>query len=88
MPAMRFRSRTLRRVKIRTPGGKTVTHYRSRKNSKAHCAKCKAVLPGVPRGSKTEIKKMSKSKRRPERPFGGMFCSACSRKEHIARIRG
>ncbi|MBI2147294.1 50S ribosomal protein L34e [Candidatus Woesearchaeota archaeon] len=80
MPAGHLRSRTKRRVFRRTPSGGVSLQYRNRKPSKAHCAGCSAVLPGVPRVSSRKLMKMPRSAKRPERPYGGMFCSRCSRK--------
>lgn len=79
MPTGRLKSRTFRRVFVKTPGAKTVLHYERRKPSKAHCAKCKKVLSGVPRELPHKMKTMAKTKKRPERPFGGVLCSSCSR---------
>ena len=82
MPTGKHKSRTFRRVFVKTPGAKTVLHYKRRKPNKAHCAKCKKVLPGVPRELPYKMRNMAKTKKRPERPFGGVLCSSCSR-EHI-----
>ena len=49
MPRQRYRSRSLRRVYVRTPGGRTVIHYEKRKSLPAKCAICGAELQGVPR---------------------------------------
>ena len=74
MPANRFRSRSYKRVHKNTPGGRNVLRY------KKICAECGKVLHGVPRGRPYEIRKLSKSARRPNRPFGGHLCSSCTRK--------
>ena len=55
------KSRTLRRVFVRTPGGRTVVHYRKRKPSKAKCGVCGAILKGVPRGRPYKMKNMPKT---------------------------
>ncbi len=83
MKPSKFKSRTFRRVKVKTPGGRTVTHYRKRKPAKAKCASCKAPLKGVPRERPYKIKRLAKTKKRPERPFGGVLCSRCARKKII-----
>ena len=80
MPEGKFRSRTYRRIFVRTPGSRTVMHYRRRKPSKAVCGTCKTVLAGVPQGLPYVIAKFPRSARRPERPYGGNLCSACTRK--------
>jgi len=33
------------------------------------------------------MRNMPKTKKRPERPFGGVLCSKCSREEIVSRIR-
>lgn len=84
----RLRSRTFRRVFARTPGSRVVLHYKRRKPNFAQCAGCGARLKGVPRGRVTEFKNMPKTAKRPERPFGGVLCSACSRRKIISMTRG
>lgn len=77
----KHRTRTYRRVKVKTPGARLKIHYRKRKPKMAHCAHCKKELKGVPRDLPYKIRKLSKTKKRPERPFGGYLCSECMRKE-------
>lgn len=79
MPRGNKRSRTLRRIYVKTPGARTVIHYRPRKPSKAHCAHCGVQLAGVPREFVSVMKNLPKTAKRPERPYGGMLCSACTR---------
>jgi large subunit ribosomal protein L34e len=81
------RSRTLRRVSRRTPGSKTVLQYRKRKPSKAKCSKCGKLLPGVPRERPYKMARMAKTKKRPERPYGGSLCSACMRRKMVTEAR-
>ena len=87
MTLPRHRSRSLRRVKVRTPGGKTVTHYRKRTPKAAKCGNCSDVLKGVPRGRPSKLKNMPKTAKRPERPYGGVLCSSCMRKQVKAEAR-
>jgi large subunit ribosomal protein L34e len=82
-----FKSRSIRLISVKVPGGRTVIHYKYKKPKKAHCARCKAPLAGVPRERPYKIRKMSKTQKRPERPFGGMLCSRCMRAEIIKRIK-
>ncbi len=77
---MHKRSRSMRRVKVRTPGGRVVIRYEKRRPSHARCAVCGKPLHGVPRLRPSEIRKLSKTERRPERPYGGYLCSECMRK--------
>lgn len=80
MPRGMHKSKTLRQVFVKTPGGKTVKHYRRRKPSKAVCGSCKKELKGVPKNIPAKVRAMPKSARRPERPYGGNLCSACTRR--------
>lgn len=86
MVAPRFRNKTLRKVKVKTPGGETKIHYRKRKPSKAQCGGCGVLLKGVPRERPYKMKQMGKTKKRPERPYGGVLCSKCMRKKMIEVI--
>lgn len=79
MPAGKHKSGRFRKIFVRTPGSKTVVHYRKRKPSKARCGKCKKVLAGMPNLSHSKLKNLPKSCKRPERPYGGVLCSACTR---------
>jgi large subunit ribosomal protein L34e len=83
-----LRSRTYRRIKAVTPGGKKKLQYKKRKPAKAICASCGDLLHGVPRERPYMIRKLSKTERRPERPFGGVLCSKCMRLKIIASARG
>jgi len=56
--------------------------YRKRKESKQQCGSCGAVLKGIPR---VKISKLSKTQRRPERPYGGVLCSKCTRKKMVEK---
>ncbi|PLW80464.1 50S ribosomal protein L34e [Candidatus Woesearchaeota archaeon] len=76
-----FKSRTLRRVFKKTPGGDTVLHHEKRKPAHAKCGECGAVLKGVPREIPNKLNKLSKSEKKPERPYGGNLCSACTKQK-------
>ena len=79
MPRGMFKSRTFRRIFKKLPGGSTVLRYFRRKPKVAVCGRCGGKLHGIPRGNAKDIAKLSKSQRRPERPFGGVLCSKCLR---------
>ncbi|MBI2135054.1 50S ribosomal protein L34e [Candidatus Woesearchaeota archaeon] len=87
MPQPYKRSRSLRRVHIRVPGGKTKLHYRKRKPGKAHCSSCGAVLKGVLRERPNKMSSIPKTKKRPERPYAGSLCSKCMRLLIIGKAR-
>jgi large subunit ribosomal protein L34e len=83
----RHKSRTLRRIHVTTPGGRSVIHYEKRKPSPAKCAGCGATLMGVPRERPFKMRNIAKTKKRPERPYGGCLCSKCSRIAVLSKIR-
>jgi len=87
MPRINKRSRTFRRVYVKTISGKNVLHYKRRKPKIAHCANCGKVLHGIPRELPYKMRNMPKSQKRPERIFGGTLCPACTKYELIKRIR-
>ncbi len=80
MPALRYRSGSYKRTFKKTPGGVTVLHYKKKKPSKHLCADCGKLLHAVPRARPYQIRKLPKSKKRPNRPYGGYLCSECARK--------
>ena len=87
MPAPRLRSTSVRKVHVKTPGGRTTLHYRRKKPSKAICSSCKKELAGVPRERPHKMRTMAKTKKRPERPYGGTLCSKCTRREITSKAR-
>jgi large subunit ribosomal protein L34e len=72
----------------KTPGGRIVTHFRRKKVGVARCANCKKPLMGVPRLRPGKLSKLSKTKKRPTRPYGGYLCSSCMRLEIKRKVRG
>ena len=87
MPAPRLRSRSLRKLFRKVPGGRTKVHFKKRKPKSAKCGNCGAVLKGVPRAFPFRMGSMAKTKKRPERPFGGVLCSKCTRQSIIDKYR-
>lgn len=78
-------SRKRRRVFVKTPGGSVHMHFVKRKPAKAHCADCGRELPGVLAERPYRMQNTAKTKKRPQRPYGGNLCSACSRKRIAAK---
>lgn len=78
----------MKRVKRRSPSGKIKFHLRKERPQKVKCANCKMPLHGVPRLIPSKLRKLSKSDRRPERPYGGYLCSNCSREALREKARG
>lgn len=87
MVAPRYRSRSKRRVFVRTPGGKTVIHYENRKPTAGRCAVTGEILKGVPRASPALLKRLAKTKKRPQRPFGGVLSSKAMRQVVVEEAR-
>jgi len=73
------RSRTLRRKKVRTPGNRLVTHFLKRNPKVAKCARCGNPLHGIPRKIPSIFRNLAKTKKKPQRPYGGNLCSRCMR---------
>jgi len=87
MPAPRLRSRSLRKVFRKVPGNRVSIHYKKRKPQASRCGNCGAVLKGVPRELPFRMRSMSRTKKRPERPYGGVLCSRCMRIEIANKVR-
>ncbi|MCX8176886.1 MAG: 50S ribosomal protein L34e [Candidatus Bathyarchaeota archaeon] len=77
MPQPHLRTRNLKKVKVKVPGGSTKTHYKKGRVSVAICAVCKKPLAGVPFKDTAEVRKLSYSARRVWRPYGGHVCPSC-----------
>jgi len=78
-------TRSKKRYKVKTPGGKNVTHFRKKKPSYDRCKKCGAKL-NRPKLSVKELKRLPKTKKRPERPFPEL-CSKCMREYFKEKVR-
>jgi len=77
------RSRSLRRIKTKLPGGRLTIHYKRRRPSHAVDPYTKEKLHGVPNLIPSKLKKLPKTKRRPNRPYGGVLSSSSLRKKII-----
>jgi large subunit ribosomal protein L34e len=87
MVSGKHKSRSMRRVFRRTPGGKTVMAFKKRKPSKAKCAGCGKQLAGIPRERPRKMQNMPKTAKRPDRPYGGILCAPCTRKKILEKAR-
>jgi large subunit ribosomal protein L34e len=67
------------KIKRRTPTGRVIIKVKMKKTKYAKCARCGKPLHGVPRLNPTELGKLAKTEKRPERAYGGYYCSSCSR---------
>lgn len=73
MPRPARRSRSLRRIQRKSPGGETKKRYERRKGTKAKCAICKKRLQGA-----SCSKVLSKTQKHPKRLFAGNLCHQCT----------
>ena len=81
------RSRTLRRLQVKLPGGRTVWHYEERKPRNAKCGKCGSALKGIKRERPVKMRNMARTMKTVQRPYGGNLCSRCMRSLIIGRAR-
>ena len=79
--------RSGKRKLVKTPSGKFYFKSIKKKANYPHCATCNRVLPGVARGTRVEVRRMSLSERKPNRPYGGQICSPCLRRKLIKANR-
>jgi len=75
----------LKKKYVKLPGNKIKVIFKKRKPKSAKCGICGKELQGIPRLRKGDFRKLSKSERRPNRPYGGNLCSRCMRNEIIRR---
>jgi len=87
MPRPGLRVRSLRKVKIKLPGGAFIIHYFKRRPSQAVCANCKRPLQGVPTKRRIALSSLTRRQKRPERPYGGNLCPSCARQKMKSRLR-
>jgi large subunit ribosomal protein L34e len=80
-----LRSRSLKRRQVRTPGGRNVVQYRKKKPSHHKCGKCGVKL-NRSKLRVTQTSKLSKTQRRPERPYPEL-CSKCMREKFRELVR-
>lgn len=84
MPRPALRSRTTKRVIVRTPGGRLVIRIKTKKHDVPKCAICKRPLQGIP---KLTPKEERRGHRPPRRPYGGYLCHKCLRNRMKSYIR-
>jgi len=78
----KLRSTTIKRLIRKAPGGTVVTIYKPKKTGKHICGRCERTL-NVPYDQR-KVKKLSKSKKIPSRPYP-MLCSKCA--EEVERYK-
>ena len=73
MTGTNFNSNSKNRVFKKTPGTNLHVHL-TKSNPKGHfCGSSGAILNGIPKKTPNEFNKLSKSKKRPNRKYGGTF---------------
>ena len=70
------KTHSLRRRKVRLPGGRLSIHYKERRPKQARDPITRELLHGVPNLNQSDIGKIPKSQRRPNRPYGGVLSSS------------
>ena len=75
-PSLRFSKRRQRK----SPSGKSIVKFKEKKPAHAKCGVCGGKLNAVPNKTKSQMRKLSKTQKRPERVFGGVLCHACTRR--------
>lgn len=86
MVSGKHKSRSLRRVYVKTTSGKVKIHYRRRKPGIAKCGICGKPLHGIPRMLSSKFRNLAKTKKRPQRMYGGNLCSKCSRQKIMEKF--
>ena len=76
------KSRSLKRVNVKTPSGKNVIHHKKRNRQLPKCAISKKPLRGIPRLTNTKFKNLNLSSKRVSRKYGG-YMSSTALKEKI-----
>ena len=68
-----YKSRSLKRVSKKTPGNRVSTHYRRKNPSGATCGISGSKLNGISRKRPGRFNTLSKTKKRPNRKYGGTY---------------
>jgi len=64
--------------KFRKTPKRTKPYAAEYKTSKHKCALCNSIMHGMPHGKRSsEVRKLSKTERRPTAIFGGVLCNKC-----------
>ena len=87
MAGKSINSRSKNKNNVKLPGGRLKSVITGKKPSRAVCATTGKPLQAVPQLRGSAMKRLEKSKRRPERPFGGILSSKAMRSLMINRAR-
>ena len=67
----------------KTPGGKLVYHYATKKTQVSKCGDCKLALRGIPACRPVKLASLSKRVKTVNRAYGGSKCGRCVRSRII-----
>ncbi len=67
--------RKAKKIKKRTPSGRSVIRRGKKRPEAAKCAVCGAELHGMPRLKSSKLKKLPESKHVPNPPYGRYLCT-------------
>ncbi|MFH0829642.1 MAG: 50S ribosomal protein L34e [Candidatus Aenigmatarchaeota archaeon] len=81
-----LRSNSVKKMKVVTPGGRTVMHFKKGRHNHQQCANCGIKLNRVTLDPH-QIRSLAKSSRRPERRFPEL-CVKCSREMLKVKMLG
>ena len=68
-----LRSHSMARLPTRLPGSRTVLHYVRRRPSRVTCPVTGKKLQGVPAERQANMGKLTKTQKRPSRPYAGVL---------------
>ncbi|MBS3108593.1 50S ribosomal protein L34e [Candidatus Woesearchaeota archaeon] len=77
----------IRKLYSKLPGNKLKVIEKRAIPKIAGCGICGKRLQGIPKLSNSKFRGLAKSKKRPNRPYGGSLCSKCMRNEIIRKVR-
>jgi large subunit ribosomal protein L34e len=87
MVAGKHKSRTLKKIFVKVPGNTVKIHRRKRKPNRPICAVYGTPLQGVARELPSKMGNIPKTKKRPERPYGGVLSSKAMRAKMKEKAR-
>lgn len=82
-----LKSKSLRKNVQRLPGGRLKTASSRKKRSRLKCAVTGKPLSGVPRVKSSAVRRIEKSKRAPNRPYGGVLNPSVTKAMFIKKAR-
>ena len=74
-----FRTTSNKVRKVKTPGGKLVFQYLTKKSNAPKCGDCGVDLQGIPATRPKMYRSLKKRERRVSRAYGGSRCAVCVR---------